>query len=579
MGNVVDVPMSNRKPYHAEAMSSVSRRRFLRHLAAAASGTTLLVACGPAAPPASPTAAQPAATRPPTQEPAARPTTVAAGPTPAPTTATAAGTPGGVKIYRVGLSGDATELDPVKSTTEANQPPSEALYNYVGRYTYHPPLGTQIMPELAESWEVQDGAKTFIFHLRKGAKFHGGYGEVTADDVKWNWERIKDPKTASAGGPDWAGSTLTVLDPNTLKVTFEQPYPAFLGATVGYGYAMIVSPKAYQDVGDKWSSHPIGSGPFVFDSAQPGSNLVLKRNPDYWGTKPKIDQIEFRMKVDDRTALLAVGKGELDAFYVSDPDVAIEASRTTDPNVRFVKSAFGQSPFTLWFNMRRKPLDDVRVRQALRYAIDSAAIARDLFGGLADPISSYLPPWMFGFSDKVTRFDYNPDKARQLLKDAGVAADWQPSMVSQAILPICRRITEAIASYWTDIGVKVQNDSLDQGLIVKRSAANDFDMYGTYISRVDPDQLTARFWRSTGSGNRSGYTAADDLIDKIRSEADPTARAGLYGQLQEKLSMDSPAAFVVAVSEHLLLNKRVTGEEGAGWLERLDWFDADVPAE
>ncbi|MBV9545392.1 MAG: hypothetical protein JOY61_13570, partial [Chloroflexi bacterium] len=93
------------------------------------------------------------------------------------------------------------------------------------------------------------------------------------------------------------------------------------------------------------------------------------------------------------------------------------------------------------------------------------------------------------------------------------------------------------------------------------------------------DQLTARFWRSNGSGNRSGYTGADELIDQIRSEADPSNRANLYGQLQQKLSQDSPAAFIVATSEHLLLNKRVVGEEGAGWLERLNWFDVDVPAE
>jgi peptide/nickel transport system substrate-binding protein len=258
-------------------MSIVSRRRFLRHLVVAAGGTTLLVACGPAP---APTPAQPtaAATRPPTAEPAARPTSVSAAatatPAPAPTVAVAAAAPSGKKIYRVGLSGDATQLDPVKSTTEANTPPSEALYNYVGRYTYHPPLGTQIMPELAEGWEVQDGAKTFIFHLRKGVQYHGGNGEMTADDIKWNWDRIVDPATASAGAPDWAGSTTTVLDPQTLKVSFEQPYPSFLGATVAYGYCQIVSPKAYQALGDKWSSQPVGSGPFMFDSAQPDANLI-----------------------------------------------------------------------------------------------------------------------------------------------------------------------------------------------------------------------------------------------------------------------------------------------------------------
>jgi len=578
------------------------RRRFLA-LSAVGAGAALLAACGgttEATPTAAPVVAAATAERPPTQAASARSTDVAptaapaasaVGPTSAmptaPIAATASptiqavamGKAGGTKIYRVGVASEITELDPPRSTTQVNTPAQEALYNYAGRYTYNPPLGTPITPELAESWEIQDGARTYIFHLRKGMKFHGAYGEVTADDLKWNWERVRDPKTGASAGPDWTGSTIQVLDPYTLKVSFDHPYPAFINATVAYGGALIISPKAYGELGDKWNTHPIGSGPFVWDSAQAGTSLTLKRNPNYWGTKPKIDQIDFRMKVDDRTALLAVAKGEIDSFYVSDPDVAISASKNTDPNVRFIKSASGQSPFTIWFNMRRKPMDDPRVRQALRYAIDANSIAKDLFGGLAQPISSFLPPWMFGFSDDVMHYDFNPDKARQLLKDANVSPDWQPSMISQSILTISRRITEAVASYWTDVGVKVKNESLEQGIITKRNQMRDFDMYATYVSRVDPDQLTVRFWRSTGASNMSGYTGADDLIDKISNEADPTTRAKLYHDLQDRISRDAPATFPVAVSEHLLLNKRVIGEAGPGWLERHNWFDVDVPAE
>jgi peptide/nickel transport system substrate-binding protein len=602
-------------PASTDVRPARSRRAFLR-VALGSGAATLLAACTPAAPTASPTqapakpaaapptqvpasvaspgaasspaagaspAASPAASGSPAAKPAGSPSPAAAAPPAAPApapAAAAAGKPGGLKVYRVGLSGDATEMDPLRSTTQANHPVQEALYNYAARYSYHPPLSPTIVPELAEGWEVQDGARTYVFHVRKGIKYHDGNGEVTAEDVKWNWERAKDPKTGSSAAPDWAGSTLTVLDPYTIKVTFERPYPSFIGATIAYGGGMIVSPKAHQAAGDKWNTGPVGSGPFMWESAQAGSNIILKRNPNYWGTQPKIDQIQFRMKVDDRTALLAVAKGELDAFYVADPDVAIAASKNTDPNVRFVKSQYGQSPFTIWFNMRRKPLDDIRVRQALRYAIDANAISRDLFGGLAEPIHSFLPPWMFGYTaEGVPKFEYNPDKARQLLKEANVPADWKPSFVSQSILTISRRISEAVSSYWTDVGVQVQNDSLEQGLIASRNTGNNFDMWGTYISRVDPDQLMARFWRSDGATNRSGYAGADDLIDKIRNEADPTARAKQFGELQAKLSEDSPAAFVVATSEHLLLNKRVAGEEGPGWLQRLNWFDVDVPAE
>ena len=470
-------------------------------------------------------------------------------------------------------------MDPLKSITQANVPPSEALYNYIARYSYTPPLGPTINPELAEGWDIEDGAKTYIFHIRKGVKYHDGSGEVTAEDVKWNWERAKNPQTGAASAADWVGSTITVLDQHTVKVNFEKPYPSFIGATVAYTSGAMVSPKAHQALGDKWSTAPVGSGPFKWGSAQAGSSLTLLKNQDYWGKKPNIDQIQFRMKVDGRTALLAVAKGELDAYYIADPDVAIAASKNTDPNLKFVQSSFGQSPFTVWFNMRRKPFDDLRVRQALWHAIDTEAIARDLFGGLAQPIHSYLPPWMFGYTADVPRYEYNPDKARALLKAANVPADWKPSFVTQSVLPISKRISEAVSSYWTDVGVQVVNDSLEQGLIAQRNSANNFDMWGTYISRVDPDQLTARFWRSDSSSNRSGYAGADDLIEKIRNEADPGARAKLYGDMQRKLVEDAPAAFLVATSEHMLLNKRVTGEQGPGWLLRMNWFDVDVPAE
>ncbi len=598
----------------------LSRRRLLA-LASSAVGATILAACGGETAP-SPTAAAPqaTATRPPTQAPivaaATTPATApvatagatgAAGvaptasagttapaastipampaasvapavPAASPTIAAMPGRAGGTKTYKLALLGDLTQLDPALINSQVDFQVAEAIYNYIGRYSYNPPLGNAVTPELAE-WEVLDGAKTYIFHLKKGVKFHGGYGDLTAEDIKYNWERIKDPKTASPYRTDFAGSTIEVLDPLTLKVSFDRPYPSFIGASLAFRPGFVISPKAFMEYGDRWKNKPIGSGPFVWDSYQAGSSLTLKRNPDYWGTKPKVDQITYRFKVDDRAAVLAVAKGEIDAYYLADPDVAASVAKNPDPNTRFLKSQFGQSPMTIWFNMKRKPLDDVRVRQALRHAIDNEAIAKNLFGGLADPINSFLPPFMFGFSDDVTRFDYNPDKARQLLREANVSPDWSPSLLALSNLIIARRITEAVASYWTDAGIKVKAEILDQGIINQRTTAGDYDMYGTYVSRIEPDQLATPFWSSGSSSNRSFYTGADDLILRAKAEPDLTKRAALYRELQDKISRDSPAAFVVAVSESLLVNKRVAGIAGAGWQERHDWFNVDVPAE
>ena len=143
----------------------------------------------------------------------------------------------------------------------------------MGRYTYDPPLGNTITPELAEKWEVSTDAKTWTFHLRKGVKFHKGYGDLTAEDVKFNWERIKDPKTASPFKAEFDGSTITVLDPHTIRIVFDRQNPAFVSTSLGFRPGFVVSPKAFQELGDRWKTGPIGSGPFVWDNYQAGSSL------------------------------------------------------------------------------------------------------------------------------------------------------------------------------------------------------------------------------------------------------------------------------------------------------------------
>ena len=598
--------MSKHDPSGAGPVASaahVSRRRFLT-LSIVTASAAVMAACQQTPPPASKPAeskpaeskpaeaAKPAATTAPAAaaQPAAAQATakpaVQVANTPAPAVSVgataqpaAAGKPGGTKIYRVGSLPDVVSMDPAIMSNQIDFQIAEMIFNLMGRYTYDPPLGNAITPELAESWEIKDDAKTWIFHIRKGVKFQKGYGDLTAEDVKANWEYIKKPDTASPFRVEFGGSTIDVVDPYTVKVTFDQPKPSFMSAVLGFRPGFIISPKARTERGDRWKSDPVGSGPFLWSDYQAGTSLSLKQNPDYWGPKPKIDEIQYRFKLDDRAAPLAVSKGELDAFYLSDPDAMIAASKNTDPNVIFHKSAAGQAPYIQFFNMRRKPFDDLRVRQALRHAIDNESIAKELFGGLADPLHSFLPPSMFGYSEDVTKLEYNPDKAKQLLKDANVPADWEVNLISYSTLLICRRVTEAVVSYWEDIGVKVKPELLDAALYGKRTAAREFDVTATYITRIDPEQLAVPYFRSDSSGNSSGYTGADDLIDKARTEPDPDKRARVWRDLQDKIAKDSPASFVVSVAEGIILNKRVTGHTGTGWQERHPIFTIDVPAE
>ncbi len=565
----------------------ITRRRFLTLASAAAA----LAACGGSTPVPTATTQQQAATPPPTQQPvnltspvpsqvsaAASPgtsPTITAGATPA----AAQGKPGGTKIYRTAEIDDIVFMDPAKITESTDYILGEAVYNYVSRYTYNPPLGTQINPELAQ-WEIKDDAQTYIFHLQKGVKFHGGNGELTADDIKWNWDRMKDPQSGSRYATDFKGSTITVLDPYTVQVVFDHPYPAFIPASLAFRPGMIMPSKAYQAAGqDNWKSHPIGSGPFMWDTWQPNSQVTLKRNPDYWGQKPKVDQIVLKVHADDRTSVLAVGKGELDAFYISDTDVALDVAKNTPPGTKFIKAQFGEGPNWCAFNMKKKPFDDINVRQAMRYALDIEAIAKNLFGGLADPIASFLPPFMFGYSAEVPQFKYDPDKARTMLKAATLPPNWNPVLLAIAEGTTGRKIAEAVVSYWGDVGIKVKVDLPDRGTFEKRRAAGEYDIFYISTGRIDPDQIATPYWHTGSTPNNSFYTGADDLIDRAKAEPDPTKRADLYRQLQVKISQDSPAAFLIATSSHLILNNRVSGVAGAGWQDRHDWFNVDVPAE
>ena len=231
--------------------------------------------------------------------------------------------------------------------------------------------------------------------------------------------------------------------------------------------------------------------------------------------------------------------------------------------------------------MQRKPMDDIRVRQALRHAIDNEAIARDLFGGLAQPIHSYLPPFMFGYSEDVPKFEYNPDKARQLLKEANVPADWSPSVMGHSTLLISRRVIEAVAGYWNEVGVKARPELVEQAVINQRTIGPQGVRHLGHLHH--PDRPVA------AHGVVLAVGVADQLHrlqERRRPDQHHQDRAGPGQAAQGVPAISRPrsrrsasATFIVACSEGILVNKRVTGLKGAGWQERHPWWDVDVPAE
>src|SRR5262249_743430 len=146
---------------------------------------------------------------------------------------------------------------------------------------------------------------------------------------------------------------------------------------------------------------------------------------------------------------------------------------------------------------------------------------------------SFLPPFMFGYSAEITRFDYNPDKAKQMLKDANVPSDWSPGVLTDATSVNARKISEAVNSYWNGVGVKSKIELPDSGTYQQRRAAGDYDIFSITVGRIDPDQIATPYWHTGSTVNNSFYAGADDLIDRAKAEPDPTKRSDLYRQLQD----------------------------------------------
>jgi ABC-type transport system substrate-binding protein len=279
-----------------------------------------------------------------------------------------------------------------------------------------------IVPELAEAWEVQEGGRTYVFRLRQGVQFHDGT-PFDAAAVKWNFERLFNPDEAIPLRAYFAAvESVEAVDAHTLKITLQYPsHTLLLPALASYGLAgfMLISPTSYQTWGKKeLTLHPAGTGPFQFVKWEQNQLILLERNPRYWRQGlPYLDRLEFKIIKEGVTRLTALRRGEVDfANRLPVEQVGLVAK---DPKIQLLKGPDMALVYT-YFNMQRKPFDDIRVRRALGgYGLNRAEIAKAVFLGQASPLVSMVPPGALGHLDFPELYPYNPAKAKALLKEAG----------------------------------------------------------------------------------------------------------------------------------------------------------------
>ncbi|MES2786547.1 MAG: ABC transporter substrate-binding protein [Pseudomonadota bacterium] len=405
-----------------------------------------------------------------------------------------------------------------------------------------------VTPLLAESWEVSPDLKTYTFKLRKGVKFHNGE-PFNAQAVKFSFDRAGGEKSTNKDKRTFANLRTQVIDDSTVVLLTSEIDPDF-PFLLGQGTAIIVEPKS----ADTNATKPNGTGPYRLENWVKGSSIVLAKWDGYRNASAvKLKKATFRFIPDPAAQMAALLAGDVDAFQ----RVTARGIQQFQSNPRFQVVVSGSRAKTiLAMNNRKKPLDDVRVRRAIAMAIDRKAVIQGAADGFGAPIGSHYVPGGFGYVDTTGVNAYNPDKARALLKEAGINGPLELT-ITLPPPPYARQGGEVIASQLSKVGItaKLQNVEWAQWLSNTYGGGHNYDM--TIISHVEPFDLgnfakPDYYW---------GYKSAkfDELYTKIKTTPRPADRAKLLGDAQRLLAEDSVHAFLYQPQWVTIANKGVKG--------------------
>jgi peptide/nickel transport system substrate-binding protein len=377
---------------------------------------------------------------------------------------------------------DVSTLDPAIGYDWQNWSMIKSLFD--GLMDYEPGT-TTLKPDLAESYEISPDGQTFTFKLRQGVKFHNGR-ELTAEDVKYSIERVVNPATqspgagffgsikgfeeASAGKAD-SLSGITVVDPYTIKFELSRPDATFLHVAA-INFAHVVPKEEVEKHGADFGKHPVGSGAFRLAEWTLGQKLVFERFADYWNKGlPKLDQITFEVGQEPIVALLRLQKGEIDIPGDGIPPAKfIEVKE--DPAFKDLVIQGGQlHTGYVAMNVKIKPFDDVKVRQAVNMAINKDRIVR-IINGRAIPANQPLPPTMPGYAKDYEGYPYDVEKAKALMAEAGLPDGVETELFVMNTDPQ-PRIAQAIQQDLAAIGIKASVKSLAQANVIAAGGEPD----------------------------------------------------------------------------------------------------------
>ncbi len=553
----------NRHP-EEESSHRLNRRSFLK-AALGAGGIVLLAGCAPA-PASSPTTA-------PAQQ--ATPAATSAAPAAQPAAKPAAAPAGNTFVF--GRGGDTVKLDPAVVTDGESQRVTSQVYDTLVMFEGQT---TNVKPGLAESWKVSDDGKVWTFKLRQGVKFHDGT-PFDAEAVAFNFNRWMDAKDPYHKGGDfsyWGAmfggfkndekteaknvvDSVKAVDPTTFQVNLKQPMAPFLNNAAMWCFA-IASPTAIKKDVENYFKNPVGTGAFKFVEWVPGDHITVEANKDYWGEKPKLDRVIWRVIKDNTARFMELKAGTIHGMEGINPD-DIKAAQN-DPNLQVLMRPAMNTGY-LAFNFKNEFLAKKEVRQAVAYAINRQAIIDALYAGTGQLAAQFIPPMVWGHNPDIKPYAYDPEKAKALLKQAGYSNGFTIELwympVSRPYYPDPKPICEAFAADLAKVGIKTDLKTEDWSLytVDRRKGKFPLWMLGWIGDNGDPDNFLNYLFGTLDDENSWDNPQVRSMLNKAQTLNDKAEREKIYKDVAVIMNEEMPRLPIVHATPALAFRKNVTG--------------------
>jgi peptide/nickel transport system substrate-binding protein len=461
------------------------------------------------------------------------------------------------KVIRFGVNRAAENLDPV--TQDAN-PDIWAFTQIYQQLVKVNVKGDGFEPDLAEKWTTSADGRTWTFFLRKNAKFSNG-DPVKASDAVFSLKRARDTK-----GPwKWALEAvedIAAKDDYTVVISLKEPWAPFL-ADISLFSNSILPEKVFKGAKDEdFANKPLGSGPFMLVDWKKGEELVLKANPHYYEKGfPKSQELRLKYIPDDNARIIALQAGDVDG--IDYPPFSRMEELRKDPKLEAQLNP-STAVAHLSLNIREAPLSNVKFRQALAYATDRAAIAKAVCFGNCTPATTFLPMTTPLFNKGSKGYPYDLNKAKQLLKESGVATPVTLKVMYRSGDAVQQPTAVVLKETWGKLGVNLELEPLDRATETQRYRANQFQIRITGWTNdiPDPSQLASYALGFTESQSyHSGYQSAemDGLLAKGLREVNPEKRRQVYYEIQELALKDSPLIILYYAPYTIAINKKMKG--------------------